>query len=112
MYANKREIWRGFLRRLQQLVQPKVDHMKDFKDGKGRRFEFGGGWGDAIWFVDNAKMNRAYGWKSKRPDDGDFLLVKMESGQTGIFRFQNVDWKTDPADMFVADTLPVGYLEG
>ena len=83
-----------------------------FLAGKGKRFKAGGYWGDKIdWFGDNPGF-RIVGWKLHRPQTGDFLLSKMESGGTGVFVISNVLLETNPKDMFFADTLPVCMEDG
>lgn len=82
--------------------------MKLYKKHIGRKYYIGGGWGDAIdWF--NIPKRKVVGWKCSRPEKGDWLLCKTQSGKTGIFIFKVVEYCKDPPDMFFADVEDVGY---
>lgn len=80
-------------------------------------FKTGGTWGDAInWQstplpLEEGKTWRVVGWKTPRPSKGDLLEAKMQSGQTLIFEFVEVDYPDDPVDMFFADVKPLRYKD-
>ena len=66
------------------------------------------GWGNAInW--SNYEKRRVYGHLQRRPRVGDELISKMESGKIARFVFTNVEYSTDPHDMFFADLTDIGY---
>lgn len=73
-------------------------------------YEMGGGWGNRITWQDLPKR-KIVGWKQRTPVVGDLIKCPMESGKDGLFRIISVDKKTDPPDMFFADTEPAGYFE-
>ncbi len=79
------------------------------KDGKPVMFEMFGGWGNRIEWQDFAKRT-VRGWKQKTPKVGDLIKCPMQSGNDGLFRVTSVEQMSDPADMFFAETEPVGYL--
>ena len=88
----------------------KVDDKRDYLSGEFSTYEIGGGWGNSIQFT-NEKMERVYGFKRARPENGDFLKCPMQSGKTAVWRFCDVELKRDPSDMFFANIKPVGYRE-
>jgi hypothetical protein len=96
-----------------QLFRKEPDYPQDFRDKKGKIFEIGGGWGNSIqWssFGTGAQGTKVHGWKSRRPEVGDWLVSDMQSGEKGVFRFMEMDYKTDPRDMFFATVKGVDYL--
>lgn len=78
-------------------------------------FKMGGGWGDAInWMNIEPNKNGEYrvvGWKTPKPQTGDKLESKMESGKIGVFVFKAIEHCGDPQDMFFANVVDVGYLD-
>ena len=72
-------------------------------------YEHGEGWGDSVIY--NAFPNRVSGHKQRRPQVGDVLTTKMQSGKVLVSIFQNVRNMSDPQDMFFATVEPVGYAE-
>lgn len=75
---------------------------------KPKLFQMGGGWGDAINWMDT-KSRRVVGWKTPKPQKGDFLKSPMKSGKVGIFKFGAIEHCGDPHDMFFANVKDVGY---
>ena len=73
-------------------------------------YEMFGGWGNRIeWFdIANRKIS---GWKQRRPVVGDLIRCPMESGKSCLFKVISVNYMSDPADMFFAETKPIGYME-
>ena len=75
-------------------------------------YDIGGGWGDAInvrnW-KDGSEIQRVVGWKTRRPVQGDRLRIPMTSGKTALFEFVEVEYLSDPPDMFFADVKFVAY---
>jgi hypothetical protein len=70
-------------------------------------FRIGGGWGSHIsWFNVGTQV---YGHLGTHPKIGDHILAPMESGKTGVYRVRSVDRPGDPADMFFARVVFVGY---
>jgi len=72
-------------------------------------------WGNSINFQevkrDKRTILRVHGWLKERPENGDFLLTKMESGRIGRWKFENVEHFHNPNDMFIGDAVPDGYEE-
>lgn len=77
-------------------------------------FKVGGFWGDSIKFqgyqTDSEKQH-VVGWKTPRPVVGDILIADMESGKTGVWVFQKIEYCNDPRDMFFADVLAQGHSD-
>lgn len=83
-------------------------------------------WGDNIDFLDYKNgewKQRVYGFKpqisfkdnmpvfdDQRPERGDILKVRMESGVMTIWVFTDVELVSDPPDMFFGDVVFGGYL--
>lgn len=65
-------------------------------------------WGNEVKWSDYNQM-RVVGWMSHKPDKGDFILSKMESGRVGRFKVVKVDLCIDPNDMFFATVKPIRY---
>jgi hypothetical protein len=90
-----------------------IDLNKIFNDHLNKDtyiYNIGGGWGDAIRFTDES-YKEVVGWKSRRPKAGDVLLVPMQSGKTGRFKFTSIEYCRDPKDMFFAEIDFIGYQE-
>lgn len=72
-----------------------------------------GGWGNNIEFFPSWKADsdeqKVCGWKSNRPKVGDRLTVKMQSGKTLVFEFYDVEYMSDPPDMFFGKVKSLGY---
>lgn len=66
------------------------------------------GWGNSIYFSDYAKMKVA-GHLRERPEVGDRLEAKLQSGKIGVFEFIEVKLMRDPPDQFFATVKPLGY---
>jgi hypothetical protein len=97
-----------------QLFRKKPNYPQDFRDMKGKIFEIGGGWGNSIqWssFGKETQGTRVHGWKTPRPNVGDWLVSDMRSGGKGVFRFMEMDYKNDPRDMFFATVEGIDYLD-
>lgn len=69
-----------------------------------------GKWGNTIHWI-NWETRRVYGWSPQRPQVGDHFECQMDSGRTAVFRFDTVELKSDPADMFFATVTDVGYKD-
>ena len=97
------------IQKLRQRLFP--DPMKEFRDGKGKQFSIGGGWGCRIEWVDYEKLS-VCGWLQNKPKKGDWLLCEMKSGKTAVFRFIEIEHCRDPHDMFFATVEACGYKGG
>lgn len=75
-----------------------------------RTFKIGGGWGDRIEWSTPLGPNQVNGWKTPLPQVGDSLEAPMQSGKTGVYRFDDVRPCRDPRDMFFATVSFVGYV--
>lgn len=71
-------------------------------------YEIGGTWGNSIQWMD-WETCLVVGWKQIKPEVGDSLRAKMESGKIGVYRFDEVSPCQDPKDMFFAKVSFVGY---
>ncbi len=67
-------------------------------------------WGDNIFFNDYEKRSIT-GWLYKRPVVGDEIRAGMESGKIGRFCVTEVQYMSDPSDMFFCTVSDIGYLE-
>lgn len=71
------------------------------------------GWGDAIrfmeWEPDQNGHRRIYGHKG-RIEVGDWFAQEMKSGRIGILEIVELEWKSDPPDMFFGKACDVGFL--
>lgn len=77
-------------------------------------YAIGGGWGNHISWLNDGVADRVglddgtvgqghrkvYGHKSFKPRLGDLLTCQMQSGRIGIFKFVEIEYLTDPDDMF------------
>ena len=83
---------------------------KKYPNPKYWNYEEYSGWGCHItWWKEGTKV---YGHLQKKPNVGDILRCKMESGKTGLFRFTDIQNEMDPPDMFWGDVHWVGYQAG
>ena len=67
------------------------------------------GWGNAISWS-NYEKRRLVGHLQRRPEVGDEIQWKMESGKTARYAILKVERPGDPADMWFADAMDVGYV--
>ena len=76
-------------------------------------YEVGGGWGNAIEWMDYKQqpVETIVGWKSRIPHNGDLLVCKMQSGKVGVWALEEVDPQDDPRDMFFAKARAIGYAD-
>lgn len=72
-----------------------------------RTYKIQGGWGSAINIDGNCRQNKqgrpfykGHGFQSRRPNEGDLLLIDMQSGRTMVTKFFDIDYCRDPNDMF------------
>ncbi|MFW6009077.1 MAG: hypothetical protein ACOCP8_07430 [archaeon] len=71
-------------------------------------YKIGGGWGDRIeWF--DFKKRKVVGWKNNKPQKFDLLISKMESGKVVVFTFINIEYCSDPHDMFFGIVKEIGF---
>lgn len=68
------------------------------------------GWGNSIQWTD-VKTRKICGWLRNKPEKGDAIISKMESGRTFLFKVKDVKHCGDPHDMFFATVEDVRYLE-
>lgn len=69
-------------------------------------------WGDSIMWWPTGQTERVAGWTSPRPQDGDRLLVPMESGRWGVYVLADVKRMPDPRDQWFARARgPIGYAD-
>ena len=94
-------VWR-FLTRLLGLSKPNKP------EGIPRLFQLGGGWGNRIEFY--RWPTGIVGWKGDPPREGDYVMGEMTSGEIGVWRVIDVNRMLDPADMFFADVMWLGYV--
>lgn len=66
------------------------------------------GWGNSISWYD-WKKRRLDGHMTPKPNVGDEIRDKLESGKIGRFRVKYVDHVTDVHDMFWCQVSDVGY---
>lgn len=66
------------------------------------------GWGDSIEWMDYS-TRRIVGHLQRRPQVGDEIITRMQSGKVARYYVKTVDHKWDPADMFFADVIDIGY---
>lgn len=89
---------------------PKISKRKD-----AITYQIGGGWGNAINWVDKKEFDgkrsifSVVGWKTPKPRVGDLLTCPMKSGKIARFIFKEIENTQDPPDMFFADVGFVGY---
>lgn len=74
------------------------DEMKPREDS--REYFLGGGWGDHIEWMKCG--DSVAGHKHTRPRKGDVLVCEMISGRIGRYVFIDVEYCSDPTDMFFA----------
>jgi len=67
------------------------------------------GWGNRIGWSDFEKR-RISAHTSPRPDEGDELRVKMQSGKIARFALIDIDYMSDPRDMWFATAYDIGYV--
>ena len=66
------------------------------------------GWGNNIDWSDFA-IRRLYGL-CYGVRKGDYIRCEMESGDIASFKIVNIEYKSDPRDMFFATVKDVGYV--
>ena len=67
-------------------------------------------WGDLVDWV-NWDKRILSGFLRNKPKNGDILRCKMNSGKIARFTIKNVEYKSDPRDMFFAEADDLGYEE-
>jgi hypothetical protein len=67
-------------------------------------------WGNRlqIFSWENRKI---VGWLGTKPENGDKLHIKMQSGKIAEFEILNVKHCHDPPDMFFADIKDIRYID-
>lgn len=65
-------------------------------------------WGNRIGFLDFGKRELV-GWMDPKPEDGDILEVIMASGKIALFEITQIEYVSDPKDMFFAKAEDIGY---
>lgn len=68
------------------------------------------GWGDSL-NIDELGAGKFSGHMSPKPEVGDLIWVKFESGKAGELVVTNVKHIDNPRDMFFLDADGVRYLE-
>jgi len=66
-------------------------------------------WGNKIDVFDWDKRT-IVGWMQVKPEVGDEIRIKMQSGKIGRFSITSVETYLDPKDMFFAQFKEIGYL--
>jgi len=86
---------------------------KNYKTGKGKIYEMGGGWGNAInWTSDySTPWGSVVGWKSRKPKVGDYIFLPMKSGRVLVTVFTEVRYCNDPNDMFFGTIVELAYSD-
>lgn len=71
------------------------------------------GWGDSIiWSIGvDFEKRQITGWLWRKPNIGDEIRFKMESGKIARFRVQNVEHAEGVHDMFFGDLMDIGYVD-
>lgn len=67
-------------------------------------------WGDSIFF-NNWETRQISGHMTPLPEKGDFIIKKMESGKTGLFKIIEIKPCADPQDQFFGTVTDLGYVE-
>lgn len=72
------------------------------------------GWGDSIQIrgINKNGTFRIVGWLGRRPHNGDRLIYDVESGRRAVGYIVDVDYCSDPRDMFFANVIPFEYYNG
>jgi hypothetical protein len=68
------------------------------------------GWGNAINWLDFEKR-KMYGHLYDKPRIGDLINCQMQSGKVHSFIVVDVEYKSDPPDMFFCDVSDYKYKE-
>jgi hypothetical protein len=83
---------------------------------KPTQFSIGGFWGSHVDWISkvpeqrsDGRYMRCWGHHSPRPRIGDILASRMQSGKVGRWVFTEVDYESDPNDMFFAWVRFVDY---
>lgn len=97
---------------LRKRKAPRVDSDPNYYVLNGDRF-----WGNSITWLETPNSEewdsgRITGWTHPRPNEGDILFVSMKSGKVAQYILHNVDYMSDPNDMFFADTYAYEYYKG
>lgn len=101
------------LQLLKEVFRKKPKMVVARKDAK--EYRIGGSWGDAINWFEREQFDgkhlffRIMGWKTPKPQVGDYLTDKMKSGKVGRFVFQTIEPCEDPPDMFFGDVAFLDY---
>lgn len=71
------------------------------------------GWGNAIqfmsWEPDATGHRKIYGHKSHL-EVGDWFAVELKSGKIGVLEVRELEWESDPPDMFFGKACDVGFI--
>lgn len=67
------------------------------------------GWGNNIEWSDYDKR-RIVGWLYRKPQVGDEIRFKMQSGKVARFAVKEVERAWGVHDMFFADVMDIGYV--
>lgn len=83
------------------------------------RYQIRGGWGTAINFNGyeaGSPTQLVYGFtgggiwdKRYKPHLKDLFISRMESGLNAVWEFIEVNWESDPADMWTGKVRFIGY---
>ena len=75
-------------------------------------FNQGGGWGMNFKIMKQYEEHyRIAGHWPTSPENGDILLINMQSGRVGVFILQNMDHCLNPTDMFFCDAYFFGFQD-
>lgn len=66
-------------------------------------------WGNDIEFFDHAER-RVVGWKTPKVKVGEFLKMKQKDGSTFVFKIIEVEYQSNPKDMFWSTVQDVGEV--
>lgn len=72
-------------------------------------------WGNNIEFEGTdaeTGLRRIVGWLPRKPEVGDEIRFKMQSGKVSRMRVQGVEHTSNVRDMFFADLMDIGYVGG
>jgi hypothetical protein len=72
-------------------------------------------WGHSLqwmrWEPDNRGLRQFYGhFPNRGLSVGDWVVQEMSTGRWGVLEIVEIEWKTDPEDMFFGYAMDVGFL--
>lgn len=68
------------------------------------------GWGNSIFWL-NYERRQIYGHLMDKPQPGDLINSRMDSGKVAQFLVVDVEYMRDPPDMFFCTVSDFGYTD-